>query len=221
MRVPLFEKKTKESALPQGSLQLISAFPEFRTQEELVDKLKGELNRISKEKTAAIHRLNTWRQPRVEVIAEQYMTGADSVDIAARPYLGKVLDDLNLKINALTLAIQEAEKKLESIRHKLSAVTADEQRPIVRMARRRVLAAMLQLQAANSDIAAINEERLLLGYNVAFSPAGLSPWPYWGDPKQENSVWRMILNEFLDAGDISPVEHHRIINGVPSFDPED
>lgn len=220
MRVPLFEKK-KESVPPQVSLQPISAFPEFRTQEDLVNKLKGELNRLSKEKVDAIDRLNAWRQPRVQVIAEQYMTGVDSVDLAARPHLGKVLDDLSLKINALRLAIQEAEKKLESIRYKLSAVTAEEQRPIVRMARRRVLAAMLQLQAANSDIVALNDGRFMLGYNLAFSPAGLSPWPYWGDPKQENSVWRMILNEFLDAGDISPVELHRIINGVPSFDPED
>lgn len=221
MKVSLFEKKAKESAQPQGSLQPISEFPEFRTQEELVNKLKGELNRISKEKTAVIDRLNAWRQPRVEVIAEQYMAGVDVVDLAARPHLGKVLDDLSLKINALRLAIQEAEKKLEAIRYKLSGVTADEQRPIVRMARRRVLAAMLQLQAANSDIVALNDERFRLGFNTAFSPAGLSPWPYWGDPKQENSVWRMILSEFLDAGDISPVEHHRIVNGVPSFDHED
>jgi hypothetical protein len=73
---------------------------------------------------------------------------------------------------------------------------------------------MLQIQQGNSQITDMTEARKELGYNEIFSAVGVSPWPQWGDPKEESSPWRMILKEFLEAGHISAVEHNRIINGV-------
>jgi len=92
MKSLLFENKTKAGDSATASLQPISEYPEFRAQQDLVNKLKGELNRLRNERTAVIHRQNAWCQPRVDVIAEQYISGADSIDLAARPALQKTID---------------------------------------------------------------------------------------------------------------------------------
>lgn len=212
--------KTLFARKPQEGLRPISEDLEFQKQEAVVNGLKLELSALSKEKTEVIHRINAHSQSRVQVMADVYLNGGNS---AERPFSTQIqakLDDLSLRINALHLAIGQAEKDMTAIVYKLSAATAKDQEAVVRRAAREVLAGMLAIQLANNEIVGVMEARRFAGYSEHFHPVGLSPWPFWGDPKDEWSVWRIILDRFLHAGHISASEKHRIENGYLQIDIE-
>ncbi len=198
----------------QPAIMPIEEYPEYRSVQEVVDRLKRERDAIAAEKTDLINRANQYRRPSVEILSAAYLRGP-------RPSLeedgissSKRIGELGLRFNALTLAIQTAERKVNEVRWRLSGDTAKEQASSYRSYAREVLLGMLKIQQGNSQITDMMENRKELGYSEIFTPVGLSPWPLWGDPKEESSVWRMILKQFLEAGHISPAEHNRIISGL-------
>ena len=198
---------------PQSSLTPIEEHPDYQSRQLVVDRLKSELNTLSKEQTDIINRANKFRRSSVEVLSAAYLTDAHpplDEEAANRKRLG----ELSFRSQAVRLAIQRAENDVKEIRYRLSDVTAEEQAPQYRTFVRRALSAMLALQQANADIVSLRENREALGYSGIFNPVGLSPWPFWGDPKEASSNWQQILKEFLEQGHISPGEHHRIIAGV-------
>lgn len=192
----------------------IEECPDYQAVQEVVDRLNGERAAIAREKTDLINRANQYRRPAVEVLSVAYLRGPRPSLEEDGILLNKKINELTLRFNALTMAIQTAEREVTTVRHRLSAQTAKEQASSYRSYVRQVLFGMLSIQQGNSQIMDMTETRKELGYNEIFTPVGISPWPQWGDPKEESSLWRMILKEFLEAGHISPVEHNRIISGL-------
>lgn len=204
---------TRPSKSSSG-LKPIEEYPEFQAVQEVVDRLNRERNAVADEKTDLINKANAYRRPAVEVLSAAYLRGPRPSLEEDGILINKKISELGLRFNALTLAIQTAEKEVVAVRHRLSAETAKEQASSYRLYVRVVLFGMLKIQQGNSQINDMADGRKELGYNEIFSPVGPSPWPQWGDPKEDSSLWRMILNEFLEAGHISGGEHSRIINGL-------
>lgn len=203
-----------------SSIKPIEEHPAYQTVQEVVERLKRERNTIAAEKTDLINRANAYRRPAVEVLSAAYLRGPRPSLDEDGIVINKKIGELSLRFNALTLAIETAEKEVTTVRHQLSAETAKEQASDYRSLVRRVLFGMLQMQHGNSQIMDMTETRKELGYHEIFTAVGISPWPHWGDPKEESSPWRMMLREFLEAGHISAVEHNRIINGLlQEFEP--
>lgn len=197
-----------------SSIKPIEEHPAYQTVQEVVERLKRERNTVDAEKTDLINRANAYRRPPVEVLSAAYLRGPRPALDEDGIVINKKIGELSLRFNALTLAIETAEKEVTMVRHQLSAETASEQASDYRSSARRVLFGMLQIQQGNSQIMGLAETRKELGYHEIFTAVGLSPWPQWGDPKEDSSPWRMILREFLEAGHISSVEHNRLINGL-------
>lgn len=197
-----------------SAIKPIDEHPDYQAVHEVVDRLKRERNTVAAEKTDLINRANAYRRPAVEVLSAAYLRGARPSLDEDGIVINEKIGELSLRFNALTLAIETAEKEVTTVRHRLSAETAKEQASDYRSSARRVLFGMLLIQQGNSEIMDLAETRKELGYNEVFTAVGLSPWPQWGDPKEESSYWRMILKEFLEVGHISAVEHNRLINGL-------
>lgn len=197
-----------------SAIKPIDEHPGYQAVHEVVDRLKRERNTVAAEKTDLINRANAYRRPAVEVLSAAYLRGARPSLDEDGIVINEKIGELSLRFNALTLAIETAEKEVTTVRHRLSAETAKEQASDYRSSARRVLFGMLLIQQGNSEIMDLAETRKELGYNEVFTAVGLSPWPQWGDPKEESSYWRMILKEFLEVGHISAVEHNRLINGL-------
>ena len=204
---------TRPSKSSSG-LKPIEEYPEFQAVQEVVDRLNRERNAVADEKTDLINKANAYRRPAVEVLSAAYLRGPRPSLEEDGILINKKISELGLRFNALTLAIQTAEREVVAVRHRLSNETAKEQASFYRSHAREVLFGMLKIQQGNSQITDMADERKGLGYNEMFCPVGMSPWPYWGDPKEESSLWRIVLNEFLEAGHISAGEHNRIINGL-------
>lgn len=200
-------------------LQPIENHPEYREKLAVVDRLKKELNLLTDEQTALVNRANQYRRPSVQVMADAYLSGDDldpSPDLIER---NRKINDLRLRITALYLAVEQAEKDLRCAQMKVSAAIDKEQAASVRSAARIVIGGMLAAQRGNEQICALIQERRDLGYATSFHPVGFSPWPHWGNPKEESSLWRFILREFVEAGYITPSEQNRIHNGILTFEP--
>jgi hypothetical protein len=200
-------------------LSPIDEHPDYRKRQEVVDRLKTEFKALSSEKTALINRANQYRKRPAQILAEAYLQEAQPVLDEDGILLNKRIGEINLRIHALTIAIQAAEKEVVSVKHALSLSTAEAQADGYRAAARVVLAGMVMIQRANSQIEKLGLTRQDLGYNQVFHPVGMSPWPYWGDHKAENSAWSMIMKEFLEAGHITDAEHYRLTNGSLEFQP--
>ncbi len=200
-------------------LQPIENHPEYREKLAVVDRLKKELNLLTTEQSALVNRANQYRRTPVQIMTDDYLAGGDvcsSPDLTERN--GKI-SDLRLRINALYLAVEQAEKSLKGVQQQVSVATEKEQAASVRSAARIVIGGMLSVQRGNEQICALIQERADLGYVTCFHPVGLSPWPYWGSPREETSLWRFILREFVEAGYITPSEQNRINNGILTFEP--
>lgn len=206
----LLNRETKT----QPTLAPIEDHPDYQSRQVVVDRLKGELNALQKENTAIINRANEFRRSPVEVLSTAYLTEAHPSLDEGRIAINKRLGEISLRIHALRMAIERAERDVTEVRYRLSASTAEEQAPQYRAYVRSALSGMLAVQRANTNIVNLAESRKVLGYSEIFCPVGLSPWPYWGDPKDESSLWRRLLKEFQEQGHISEGEYRRIINGV-------
>lgn len=196
------------------ALRPIEDHPDYQSRQVVADRLKGELNSLAKEQTDIINRANEFRRSPVEVLSASYLSHAHPPMNEERTAISARLNELSFRSRAVRLAIERAERDVTEVRYRLSAETAQEQAPQYRAYVRRAISAMLDLHQANTDIANLGETRRMLGYTAAFTPVGLSPWPYWGDLKEESSVWRINLKEFWEQGHISDGEYNRIISGV-------
>lgn len=207
----LLNRKTE----PLPALRPIEDHPDYQSRQIVVDRLKAELNALSKEQTDIIGRLNEFRRSPVEVLSSAYLREAHPSLDEDRTATNERLREISFRSHAVRLAIAQAERDVSEIRHRLSAATAEEQAPQYRACVRRALAGMLAMQRANAGIVSLAENRAALGYSEIFVPVGLSPWPYWGDPEEDSSEWRRFLKELLEQGHISTGEYGRIIAGAP------
>lgn len=194
-------------------LKPIDKQPEYRSKLDLVDRLKTQQREVQAEKDTVLEVLNsacTSRTSGLSPLTQNYLEGGRAdVDMRTRQ---EKLATLNRQFNALSQAIEVAEKDLQAIRLDLSAKTAAEQKSLFIAHARIVLEGMLLMQKGNESVEELCQQRKDLGYAEVFHPVGIQ-WPQWGSPTEENSVWRMILREFLEAEIITGAEHHRLING--------
>lgn len=203
-----------------SELPPITAQPAYVEQQEKLERLKTELRRLSEEKARLVNSANEYQGSRAQVLADAYLSGASPSASPETVSLQRRADELSLKINALHMAVEVAERDLTALEVTLSHETKSLHAPAVRAAARRVLAGMLMIQAANDAITDLQELRVERGYRRVLNRIFPGPWPAWGNPEEETSQWRRFLRELSEAGHISAGERARIEGGVlTDFEP--
>ena len=101
-----------------SSIKPIEEHPAYQAVQEVVDRLKGERDTVAADKTDLINRANAYRRPAVEVLSAAYLRGPRPSLDEDGIVINKKIGELSLRFNALTLAIETAEKEVTTVRHR-------------------------------------------------------------------------------------------------------
>ncbi|THJ23579.1 MAG: hypothetical protein CAF45_007855 [Nitrospira sp. CG24E] len=185
--------------------------PDYREKLDLLARLKVELRSVTAEREQAASRVNhTSRTPVVDGMVQQYLEGH-----AITPDIGyqQRLEELANKYRALLKAIDQTERELTTIRFRLSAVTAEDQKAEVREHARDALRGLLIVQRAQAALKQLCLDRRDRGYFETFRHC-VVPGTDMGELQDPNSVLRIVLQEFRDAEYLTEGEHRRLASGV-------
>lgn len=202
-----------EAILPIGEQE------DFRSISKKIEDLKRQLD----EKHAHRDQLEEQRRQLrsssfIDFLTTKYLSGASAPNEAS---LLEQIGLVNDQLRALSKAIALAEQERGSLRGRLSDQIQRAQFPTYRQALRQVLAGAVQIEAGNRAALRLREELERKGFAAGiFTPALLSPWPYWGSLEDPSSVWRMHLIDLFDRRIITREECAAIIDGdLSSFIP--
>lgn len=212
-------KFNRTSASVPAVLTPIDEQPDYRSKLDALERLNSQLRAVQAEKDKLLALQNGASKSRtsgLDALAQSYLDGGPA-DFYTRTREER-FTTLNRQYRSLYGAIEVTERDLRALRVHLSVKTAAEQKKLFIAHARLTLQGMLLMQIGNGGIEALCQQRKDLGYTETFHPVGI-PWPQWGGIKEENSVWSMMLREFLEMEVITAVEHHRITQGFMQFEP--
>ena len=204
-------KRLKQQATEQEAILPIAEDAEFLA---IGSKIQ-ELECLRGEKLAWREKLQDRRRQLrsssfVDFLTVKFLEGSDADEASVIEQLQLVNDELL----ALQKAVEIAKQQQAIVRGRLSSQMREIQFPIYRQLGRRVLAAMLALQAANDGVMALRDALERGGYAAdTFTPVGMAPWPFWGNIGDPTSLWQMHLLDLMERKFIDRSEFETIAEG--------